>query len=322
MRFVGHFSHVVISAPDISKPSATSKGWPLPALAVAVWWIWDLQHQWRVLPDYQYGWIVVMLAAYLVWERSDSQPDVDEPPAPWVSGVFVLFGAPLVLVAELYKEGVAPSPASSFVLSIGCCLFMCALIQQSRGHRTMRHYLFPLLFMFVAVPLPQVLWAPVVNGLRGLVTFLDVEALKLLGIPAMQSGNVIQLPRCVVGVDEACSGVRSLQSSIMAALFIGDLVLKRTGHRILFVGAGMGWAVFGNFLRSLYLSFTAHRGGTAALQSAHDTAGWSILVFTAAGLVLTAWGITHLERWARAELRKPMSGRAAPLSSGHEGRSE
>lgn len=318
LRFVSHFSHVVISATDISKPSAAFKGWPLPALAVAAWWIWDLQRQWRVLPDYQYGWIVVMLAAYLVWERSENQPAVDEPPAPWVSGGFVLLGAPLVLIAELYKWGVAPSPAASFILSIGCCLFICALIQQSRGQQTMRHYLFPLLFMFVAVPLPQVIWSPVINGLRELVTFLDVEALKILGIPAMQTGSVIQLPRCVVGVNEACSGVRSLQSSIMAALFIGDLVLKRTGHRVLFVVVGMGWAVFGNFLRSLFLSFMAHRGGTAALQSAHDTAGWSILVFTAAGLVLTAWVITRLERWARAEIRTPVAHNATPPSDDHK----
>jgi exosortase len=265
-----------------------------PGLLILGWWLHDLQYQWSALVDYQYGYMVAMLAAYLVWERMPNRPLEDEPAPAW--GVCLVFlGAPLVLFAELYKQGVAPTPMASFVLSIGCVLFLSALLLASFGRRTWRHFFFPLMFMFVAVPLPGSLWSPVVNTLRGGITTMDVEALKLLGVPAMQQGNVIRLPSCVVGVDEACSGVRSLQSSIMAALFIGDLVFRRTSSRVLFLGAGIVLALAGNFLRSLYLSLTAHRHGIEALHKIHDAAGWSILAFTAIGLILCAWGVTRLE---------------------------
>jgi exosortase len=286
-----------------------------PGLLILGWWLHDLQYQWGALADYQYGYMVAVLAAYLVWERMPGRPREDEPAAAWVSAILVVAGAPLVVFAELYKQGVAHTPMASFVLSIGCVLFLSAYLLAGFGRRTWRHFFFPLVFMFVAVPLPGFLWSPVVNTLREGITTLDVGTLKLLGIPAMQQANVIQLPDCMVGVDEACSGVRSLQSSIMAALFIGDLVFRRTSSRVLFLGAGIALALAGNFLRSLYLSLVAYRHGIDALHRVHDTAGWSILAFSAIGLILCAWGMKRLEGnlAARvAELKAESAGAANP----------
>ena len=58
-------------------------------------------------------------------------------------------------------------------------------------------------------------------------------------------------------------------------------------------------AVIGNFLRSLYLSLTANRLGPEGLKAVHDTAGWSVLVFTAAGVVVLAWWFTRKEESLR-----------------------
>jgi exosortase len=211
-------------------------------------------------------------------------------------------GTPFVLLAELYKNGVANTPAASFSLSIGCFLFLAAIMLNTYGRATFRHFLFPLLFLFVAVPLPKLLWNPIVLGLQGLITGWDVAALRLMGIPASQQANVILLPNCVVGVDEACSGTRSLQSSIMAALFIGDLTLKRRSSKVVFFLAGVGLAIMGNFLRSFYLSLTAHQRGLEALEGVHDAAGWSILVFTACGLMGMAWLMGRWEKFAQTPL--------------------
>lgn len=282
-----------------------------PILAVLAWWIYDLQVHWRGQVEYQYGWIVVMLVGYLVWERWPALPA----PAPlrrrWLPWLLAALGTPLVLVAELYKHGVANTPAASFILSLGCTLFILAMLLVLHGPPATRRLLFPLLFMFVAVPLPKILWNPVVFSLQSLITFLNVETLNLLGIPAVQSAHVIQLPNGVVGVDEACSGVRSLQSSIMAALFIGDLTLRRASAKTAFVIAGIGLAVVGNFFRSLYLSLTAHHRGVDAVNTVHDTAGWSILIFTAGGLILLAMAMTRMERLAE-QYAKEAAARTPP----------
>lgn len=260
------------------------------------WWIYDLQFHWRDLVDYQYGWLVAIMAAYLVWERWPTRPKEDRPVKTWISLSLALAGVPFLLLAELYKHAVAHSLASSFSLSIGCTLFVCAVILNGSGTNTLRHFAFPLLFLYVAVPLPKIIWNPIVFSLQDLVASLNVCTLNLLGIPAVQQAHVIRLPNCAVGVDEACSGVRSLQSSIMAALFLGDLTLKRKSLKWLCFFAGIGLAVFGNFIRSVYLSLTAYYQGADAIKTVHDLAGWSILLGTAAGLILLIVIANRLER--------------------------
>lgn len=271
--------------------------WLLPLAAVAAWWVRDLSFQWSSLVEYRFGPIVVMLAAYLVWERWPARPRVEEP-ASFVSCLaLAVFGFVCVLAAELYRIGLARTPTSSMLLSIGCASFIAAQLLCISGRPTLRHFLFPLLFFFIAVPIPKILWNPIVLNLQSFVAILNVETLRLLGIPAERHAHIITLPKNIsVGVDEACSGVRSLQSSIMAALFVGDLTLRRFGWKVVFVFGGVSLAIAGNFARSLYLSLTAYHHGSDALKAVHDAAGWSVLAFTAVGVVLLSLLVSRLDR--------------------------
>ncbi len=304
------------STPTLPQPSASGSrpfppvaGW-LPLALFAGWGLYNLRFHWSELVEFRFGYIVAMLVAYLVWDRWDRIPGGDAPAPAWQSWGLVFCGFPLVLFSELYRNALARTPTSAMFLSLGTACFVSGFILLRFGPRTLRHFLFPILFAFVAVPIPNLVWKPVVLGLQGMVTFFNVELLNLSGIPAEQEGSVIKLPRCRVGVDEACSGIRSLQSSIMVALFIGDQTLRRWGWKMFFIVAGVGLAILGNIGRSLYLSLTAHWHGTDALKAVHDSAGWSVLVFTFAGLAALAWGVARLEasalRHARrqAELRR------------------
>jgi exosortase len=128
-----------------------------------------------------------------------------------------------------------------------------------------------------------------------LVAAANVEILRILGIPAVQMGSAIRLPACTVGIDEACSGVRSLQSAIMATLFLGHITLRAASLKIALIAAGVALAVIGNLGRSLFLSYTANTKGLEALHQVHDTAGLGILLFTAAGVALVAWLFSQIE---------------------------
>lgn len=270
--------------------------WVLPLALVAAWWIRDLSYQWSSLLEYRFGPIVVMLAAYLIWERWPTRPKRDEPASFGLSLALAALGFCCVAAAELYRIGIARTPTSSMLLSIGCASFIAAKLLAISGRRTLLHFLFPLLFFFIAVPIPKFFWNPIVLGLQSFVAMLNVEALRIMGIPAERFAHVIQLPNTRVGVDEACSGVRSLQSSIMAALFVGDLTLRKGGWKVFFLIGGVVLAIAGNFFRSLYLCLTAYHHGDSALKAVHDTAGWSVLAFTAVGVVLLAMLVSRLDR--------------------------
>lgn len=283
------------ATPAAARPTRFDPVVALPLAAVCLWWIRDLSFQWSSLVDYRFGWIVVLLAGFLTWERWPTRPAEDRPIAPLWPVLIALPGVGLILLGELYKLGVARTAAASLSLSIGCALFLAAILLGACGPRTFRHFLFPIAFFFVAVPMPKLLWNPVVFGLQSVISVLNVETLGIMGIPAERQGHIIRMGDVLVGVNEACSGVRSLQSSIMAALFVGDLTLRRRGLKVLFLIFGIGLAIFGNYIRSLYLSWTAFRSGTDQLRAIHDSAGWSVLLFTFIGVVLLSLFMTRME---------------------------
>jgi exosortase/archaeosortase family protein len=82
----------------------------------------------------------------------------------------------------------------------------------------------------------------------------------------------------------------------MATLFIGYLSLKARSLQLVLLVGGILLAIFGNLVRSLFLSYAASVRGVNSIAAFHDGAGWSILVFTAAGVVLLAWLLHKLER--------------------------
>ena len=268
--------------------------WLGPAFIV-FWWIRDLSFQWSGNPEFQHGWLVAALTGFLIWDRIETSPTDDTPSQSHWPLVLGLVGFPLVTIAELYRIGVARSPAQCMCLSLGCSLFLIGNILLLKGPRTLRHFAFPFLFFFLAVPIPKIVWNPVVFTLQSWVSILDVELLNLSGIPAARQAHVIVLPNGSVGVDEACSGIRSLQSSLMAALFIADLVLHRLSAKIAFFFLGVALAIIGNLIRSFTLSVLAYRSGIDILEKWHDTAGWSILGFTSLGVIALAWVFNRVE---------------------------
>src|SRR5204863_7863308 len=97
---------------------------------------------------------------------------------------------------------------------------------------------FPSCLFFVAVPWPTNLEQFVVQGLMRLDTFINVEILNAIRIPAVQLGNIIQVGTGYVGIDEACTGIRSLQATFMVSLFLGEFYEFAVGRRIILVLAG------------------------------------------------------------------------------------
>jgi exosortase len=112
-----------------------------------------------------------------------------------------------------------------------------------------------------------------------------------LGLPIEQQGNVLVLPPVDgrpnhVGVEDACSGIRSLTACLFAGSFLGAVFLDRLGRKIVLVGAAMVLAFLTNLGRSLFLTAWAYRHGHTAIEgTVHDVAGYAVLGVTVAGLL-------------------------------------
>ena len=119
--------------------------------------------------------------------------------------------------------------------------------------------------------------------------FAAVEIAGWIGVGAYQIGNIIELHNGFVGVDEACSGVKTLQASIMVALVLGELFQLRARAPRRSALAGCAWVFVCNVLRATTLVIIAARQGTEALSSWHDPIGIAVLIVGMAGLM--AFGV-------------------------------
>ncbi len=132
----------------------------------------------------------------------------------------------------------------------------------------------------LSAPIPPGTYTRLTLGLQLWVSENVLRALHLLGIAAERHGNIIELARGSVGIEEACSGVRSLISCVFAGLFFSASLVRRPWSRALIIGLSVPLALAMNFIRSLTLTLLANRGVNIA-GTWHDATGFAVLGVTA-----------------------------------------
>ena len=221
-----------------------------------------------------------------------TRPNPEAPHSRLFPIAVIIFAALIFFPARVVQEANTTWRLSSWVMAIGSVSITLSGIYLSGGARWLRHFSFPIYFFLVAVPWPTGLEIVVIQNLTQLNVAATVEALALRGIPAMQQGNVIEISSGLVGIDEACSGIRSLQATLMIALFLGEMYRFSTVRRVILIAAGVGLAFIFNVVRTFVLVSVAARDGIAAIAKWHDPAGVTILV----ACFLALWGVALLLR--------------------------
>jgi len=268
-------------------------------------WLWyrlidDLSLEWASNPQYGYGWVVPFLCVGLVCKRWNSLRSAftleagNKSPLSRKGGKVILVGfillAFLYLPTRLIEEATPEWRAIQWSLGLETVgLTLCA-IYLACGQLCLGRCLFAVCFILIAIPWPTLIEAPVIQSLTRLNSGVVVELLNWLSIPAIQHGNLIEVNTGTIGVDEACSGIRSFQTSLMISLFFGELYGMGRLRRLLLVPAGFILAMGFNVCRVLFLAVVAAKKGVAAIAQYHDPAGIMITLVCTAGL----WGLAAL----------------------------
>jgi exosortase len=195
---------------------------------------------WATDPNYSHGFIVLPCCGWIVWRERKRIADQVVKPS-W-TGLVIIIGALAMLVLGVLGAELFLSRTSFIVLLAG-------LIVQFRGWRFFRAVLLPWAILFLAVPLPAIIFNQVALPLQFEASRLASGMLALLGVPVLRQGNVIVLPSLTLDVVEACSGLRSLVSLITLAVFYGYFFERRNSFRALLVLAAVPIAVLANGAR-------------------------------------------------------------------------
>ena len=293
--------YVATAAPETNKSAL------LPALILfGVLWFELVRHlhsQWSYNPQYGYGWSAPFLAIYLIWKRWRERPAPSPPRSRLSANVVLISCAFLFLPVRFIAEANPDWRLLSWMLALSAVAIACAVIFLVGGYPWLKHFAFAIAFILVAVPWPVQFEQVVIQNLMRAVTAINVFILGIAGIPALQHGNVIELSSGFIGIEEACSGVRSLQATLMVSLFLGELYSFNVPRRLILILAGGLLAFLCNLVRTAILVWIGANHGASAIEAWHDPAGLSILLVCLFGL----WALSLvMQRSAPASASPPL----------------
>ncbi len=289
-------------------------GLAVAALCVHLW------PEWLQNPDLSHGLFAPALFGLLIFEgrrRGSMRHPADTAWRRGIRAAVLVFGVAGVIIAGLYSVAIDwTHPLVDFSLAIGvAALLLGALLWLSIGSVRVLPLNWPTVLAAglwpLCAPIPPGTYARLTIQLQLWVTQLVLEALHLLGIAASTAGNVILLAHTSVGVEEACSGVRSLFSCLVAALFFSAVWVRKPWARLLLIALAPMLAFGMNIVRSLTLTLLANAGVDIG-GAWHDLTGFAVLGTTS--LILGGLALLLEEQpAAEDQMRMPTGhpGRAA-----------
>lgn len=250
--------------------------WLLPFLGLWLLPCIGLSIHWKLNPQYNFGWFVPVLALSTAWNRWRTRPAPGEPVrfGVWIALLLALAVFPTWVFCQPNPDW----PIVNWLFTGEIALLTLAVIAAVGGWRWAGHFFVPILLVFTAVPWPDQIEAPLIQSMMRAVTSAAVMLLDLIGVTALQHGNLIEVGTGTVGVNEACSGIRSLQGSLMASLVLGELFRFSFTRRTVLVAASLLVAFVTNVFRAAFLAWSAARSGIEAVDRYHDPAGMTILL--------------------------------------------
>ena len=271
--------------------------WPSAVLLAWLLTWWHLSAEWGADEQYHYGFGVPLLAAWMMRRRFPGPMKPEKPGPVWICVLTIS-----LLILALGEALARHDPLWRFTgatLELGATLLSIAWLHRRGGSPLVRRQLFPLLFAALAVPWPMPLELWSIHHLAAAVTDVAVSTANIFGIAALQHGNTIELAGCTVGVDDACSGIQSLQATLMASFFLGEFFMLRTPVRIALIVAGAAISFITNCARVLALTVLAHSRGESGAMEWHDFIGGTA---TACGFGLLLGAAVLLARGRTATL--------------------
>ena len=258
--------------------------WPLwTALTLAVmvvllgiFWptLYSMVEVWNRSETFTHAYMIFPISAWLIWRKRAGLVHII--PAPDWRGL-ILMG--LAGAAWLLADAGSMNIGAQYAL----IAMLIAAVGSVLGFDVIRALFFPLMFMFLAVPVGEFLMLPLMNFTAN----FTVAALQFTGIPVYREGTFFSIPSGDWSVVEACSGLRYLIASVTLGSLYAYLTYRSWQRRALFTLAAFIVPVFANGMRAYLIVMIGHFSNMKlAVGIDHLIYGW---VFFGLVMMLLFW---------------------------------
>ena len=308
MRSLPHTSMNALPLPV--ETTATDSPWRAAVTIVIVSWIVVLAMFWGTAASVVATWrtssfnhcyLIVPIAAYLVWSQRERLTGLTPSPNLWGLPLLAVvgFGWLLGTLADVLV-----------VQQVALVAMLEALTWTALGPHVFLALLFPLGFLWFAVPLGEVFIPP----LQDFTAAFAARAVELSGVPTLLEGRILSVPSGSWEVAEACSGIRYLIASLVVGYLYAGLVYRSWTRRLGFLALCIVVPILANAVRAYGIVMLGHLSGNRLARGVdHVIYGW---VFFSAVTMLLLWlGSRWPERDADTERPRPPELGCSPITA-------
>jgi exosortase len=245
----------------------------------------DLAGLWEANPQYSHGYLVPVFAVGLLWLRRDQLKSDRLRPSIW--------GLPLIAagLALRHLGGYLDIDFLEQLSLIGC---LPGVVIAIGGYEALRWSWPSLAFLLFMLPMPYRLEVALQGPLQRIGTLASTFVMQTIGLPAISTGNVIDVNGEQINVAEACSGLSMLTIFFALSTAVAMLSRRPLVERLFVVASALPIAILANVFRitlvgSLY--FVGVREATVELV--HD---WAALYMMPLALGLLWMECAYLSR--------------------------
>lgn len=217
---------------------------------------------WSSNETFTHGFLVLPISLWLIWMNRGRINTIQLAPdmralyllTPLLFGWLVVTAIDIAAVRQLALVALVP------IVVWLCC-----------GYAVLRLLLFPMLYLFFAVPLGQGLIAPMME----ITADMCVALVQRSGVPVYRDGLSFELPTGSWSVVEECSGVRYLIASLALGTIYAYLTYRSPWRRSAFIVAATILPILANGLRAYGIVMIGHFSGMKyAVGADHLLYGW------------------------------------------------
>jgi exosortase len=125
------------------------------------------------------------------------------------------------------------------------------------GRAALNSSRFSLLFLLLAVPLPDFVLNRLVLYLQEGSAAVTAFLFDLTGVPVLRVGFVFHLPRVSIEIAKECSGIRSSMAVLILALLAAHFRLRSFWKKVLFLACALFMMILKNGIRIVILTLLA-----------------------------------------------------------------
>jgi exosortase D (VPLPA-CTERM-specific) len=318
-----NLAHASAGAADFQAAAARSSPWRWIALgaglACAGYFFHDSIQStvdiWLTSPEYNYGPLVPLLAALMLWrDLSRSEVSARDRSGGWLGVAIAVLGLLFGLIEVLSQ--------TRFPGQLGLFLTIVGLVVAWLGERRAAKIWPALALLFFALPQPAALQVALTAGLQLVSSIGAVAIIQGFGIPVLREGNIIDLGQIQLQVAEACAGLRYLFplatfAFLCAYLYVGHPVKKA----VIFLSS-VPITVLMNIVRIAVTGLLVEQYGVGAAEGFfHYFEGWIVFCLCLALLFLEMKLLCYVGPGDRSLLRRldldpPTTGRGAGSLAG------